>query len=72
MHRIIAAITVLLIGSASYANNLGVWGTIYPIAEQDIKEFIYARLNQMQQNGELDKLQQKFPMPRRILCDQRP
>ncbi|MBU0744901.1 MAG: type-F conjugative transfer system protein TraW [Gammaproteobacteria bacterium] len=50
----------LFITELSQAKNLGVWGAMFPIAEQDIKEFIYKRLNQMQQNGELEKIKKKF------------
>lgn len=46
--------------SLTQAKNLGVWGTTFPIVEQDIKEFIYERLNQMQQNGELEKIKGRF------------
>ena len=43
-----------------FAKNLGVWGAVFPVVEQDIKEFIYDRLNQMQQNGDLEKLKKDF------------
>ena len=43
-----------------FAKNLGVWGAVFPVVEQDIKEFIYERLNQMQQNGGLGKLKKDF------------
>jgi conjugal transfer pilus assembly protein TraW len=46
--------------STAFAKNLGVWGTVFPVVEQDIKEFIYERINQMQQNGEFKKLKEKF------------
>lgn len=52
--------SILLNTSTSFAQNLGVWGTVYPIFEEDIKEFIYKRLEAMQQNGELEKIKQKF------------
>ena len=42
------------------AKNLGVWGTLFPIAEQDLREIIYQRLNEMEQNGEMAKLREKF------------
>ncbi|CAL7962398.1 conjugal transfer pilus assembly protein TraW [Gammaproteobacteria bacterium] len=42
------------------AKNLGVWGSLFPIEEQDIREFIYQRLNEMEQNGEMTKLNKKF------------
>ena len=46
--------------SCAYASNLGVWGAVFTIEEQDIKEFIYARLRQMEQNGQLAKLRTTF------------
>ena len=46
--------------STAFAKNLGVWGAVFPVIEQDIKEFIYERINQMQQNGEFKKLKEKF------------
>ena len=46
--------------SLTYAKNLGVWGPLFPIEEQDIREFIYQRLNEMEQNGEITKLNEKF------------
>ena len=49
-----------LITNVSLAKSLGVWGTVYPIIEEDMKEFIYKRLEIMQQNGELEKAKQKF------------
>jgi len=42
------------------AKNLGVWGTLFPIAEQDLREIIYQRLHEMEQNGEMAKLREKF------------
>ena len=42
------------------AKNLGVWGPLFPIEEQDIREFIYQRLNEMEQNGKMAKLNEKF------------
>ena len=42
------------------AKNLGVWGSLFAIEEQDIREFIYQRLNEMQQNGEMVILNKKF------------
>lgn len=46
--------------SLAHAKNLGVWGPLFPIEEQDIREFIYQRLNEMEQNGEMAKLNKKF------------
>lgn len=44
----------------SFAKNLGVYGTIFEIREQDFKEFIYARLKQLEQNGAFENLKQKL------------
>lgn len=60
MGKLLTTILILVITSTSYAKNLGVWSAIYPIVEQDIKEFILQRLNQMQKNGEFEKLKNKF------------
>ena len=51
---------IFSIPSLAYAKNLGVWGSLFPIEEQDIREFIYQRLNEMEQNGEIAKLNEKF------------
>lgn len=49
---------VALFASAQImADDLGVIGKVYPIAEQDAVEQIKAKLTAMQKNGELDKLQ---------------
>lgn len=52
--------TVFCITNLAYAKNLGVWGSLFPIEEQDIREFIYQRLNEMEQNGEMTFLNKKF------------
>ena len=50
----------LLLVQSAHAKNLGVWGSLFPIEEQDIREFIYQRLNEMEQKGELARLKEKF------------
>jgi conjugal transfer pilus assembly protein TraW len=50
----------LFIAKIAQTKNLGVWGQLFPIEEQDIREFIYQRLNEMEQNGEMTKLNKKF------------
>src|SRR3990167_5618158 len=50
----------LFAASSGQAKNLGVWGTLFPVEEQDIREFIYQRLNEMEQNGEMSLLNKKF------------
>jgi conjugal transfer pilus assembly protein TraW len=59
MSNLMKTIFLCLLISTAHAKNLSVWGNVFPIIEQDIKEFIYERLNEMQQNGELEKLKQK-------------
>lgn len=62
-------IGMLLISSIIYAQDknfkhdgtsLGVIGQVYPIQEEDFLQFILHRLETMQQNGELGKLQNQF------------
>lgn len=50
----------MFISTSIFAKNLGVWGAVFPVVEQDIKEFIHERLNQMQQNGALERLKKDF------------
>ena len=57
---IFSCILALFIANTSHAKNLGVWGTLFPVEEQDIREFIYQRLNEMEQNGEMAKLKETF------------
>ncbi|EKF67014.1 type-F conjugative transfer system protein TraW [Serratia plymuthica A30] len=42
-----------------YAANLGVKGALFPIAEQDMVDFIKQRLTAMEQSGELAQLQKE-------------
>lgn len=61
--KLITALLILIAAfavSTSFAKNLGVWGAVFTIEEQDLKEFILGRLNQMQQSGELEKLKTTF------------
>ena len=46
--------------NAAYAKDLGKVGQVYPIKEMDIVDFIYSRLNQMQQSGELEKINRQM------------
>jgi len=57
---VLFCIPLLFITNNCHAKNLGVWGTLFPIEEQDIREFIYQRLNEMEQNGEMVILKEKF------------
>lgn len=56
----IIMLPIIFTMALAQAKNLGVWGPLFPIEEQDIREFIYQRLNEMQQNGEMTKLNEKF------------
>lgn len=57
---IIALSLFTAISNISLAKNLGVWGPLFPIEEQDIREFIYQRLYEMEENGEMAKLKKEF------------
>lgn len=48
---------MLIISTVTHAKDLGIMGETYPIAETDFLEYIQARLNQMQQNGEWQHVQ---------------
>lgn len=56
----LTSVIILLACSAAFSNDLGVFGQVYPISEENFLEFIKSRLIQMQQNGEWDKLQNQF------------
>ena len=60
MSKVKIVILSILIMSSAQAKNLGVYGHLFPIAEQDIREVIYVRLNEMKQNGTWEKLKAKF------------
>lgn len=42
------------------AKDLGVHGSLYPIAEENVLDVIAQRLDVMQENGEIEKLQEKM------------
>ena len=48
-------ICLLALCSSAFATDLGVRGTIFPIKEQDLLKFIHARLEHLQQTGEMKK-----------------
>jgi conjugal transfer pilus assembly protein TraW len=56
----VSILLLMLAVTSAQAKNLGVWGPLFPIEEQDIREFIYQRLNEMEQNGEMTLLNKKF------------
>ena len=43
-----------------FAKDLGVWGDVYPVAEQSVLSLIQQRLGDMQVSGELAEKQQQF------------
>lgn len=50
----VAIFTVLgLLNSTACAQNLGNYGQVFPIAEEDLRQFIMKRLQAMNKNGEL-------------------
>jgi|APSaa5957512576_1039674.scaffolds.fasta_scaffold79214_2 conjugal transfer pilus assembly protein TraW len=65
MHRkLITALLVfpmlIMANSFVYAKNLGKIGQTYPIKEMDMLDFIQTRLKQMQQGGELEKINKQM------------
>lgn len=54
------AALVLSFSGSSVANDLGVYGEIYPITEEDLLEQIQRRLGEMRASGELDRLEEEF------------
>src|SRR3990167_1346538 len=62
LNKTLIAISLLAILSANtvHAENIGVYGQIYSIAEPDLLSFIHARLLQYQGNGKLSKMETDF------------
>ena len=56
----VITITSLLLTNFAIARNFGVWGTVYPIDEENFTQFIYQRLKQMQQSGAYNKFKRQF------------
>jgi conjugal transfer pilus assembly protein TraW len=50
----------IMTSSVSFAKNLGKIGQVYPIKEMDIVDLIHLRLKQMEQSGELAKINQRM------------
>ncbi len=53
---------ILLFGflSSTHAENLGTFGDVYPIAEENFLDFIQQKLKAMQANGEWKKIEDQF------------
>ncbi|WP_263071036.1 hypothetical protein [Enterobacter huaxiensis] len=58
MKRLI--LLTLLLSSCAVAKDLGTWGELYPVAEQDMLTTINTRLQAMKDSGELDMQQEAF------------
>ena len=43
-----------------HAETVGVYGSVYPIGEEDLLSFIQSRLLQLEKNGSFDQLQSQF------------
>lgn len=56
--RTLCAFLMLVAATAATGKELGTWGDLYPIHEQSMLDFIHDRLTQMEQSGELGKLQE--------------
>ena len=57
---IITFITVAFFAGSVCAENIGVYGQIYTIAEPDLLSFIHTRLLQYQQDGKLSSMESDF------------
>ncbi len=55
-------LSLLMISTLAHAQseNLGTWGQAYPIAEPDMLNFIHMRLETLQKDGELAKMEAQF------------
>ncbi|GAL51830.1 putative TraW protein [Citrobacter farmeri GTC 1319] len=53
-------LALLLISGVVQAKNLGTWGEVYPIAEQDMLTTIQTRLKAMEASGEMAREQEAF------------
>ena len=53
-------LALLLISGVAQAKNLGTWGEMYPIAEQDMLTTIQTRLKAMEASGEMAREQEAF------------
>ncbi|MEO1188175.1 MAG: type-F conjugative transfer system protein TraW [Pseudomonadota bacterium] len=60
LRPVLLAALVLSCNGLCAANDLGVYGEIYPITEEDLLEQIQRRLGEMRASGELDRLEEEF------------
>lgn len=57
---ILAFLLVIFFSLSIFAENIGVYGQIYSIAEPDFLSLIHERLSQYQQDGQLSKMESAF------------
>jgi conjugal transfer pilus assembly protein TraW len=55
--QVIVSLALLFVSGISFGKNLGQYGHVYEIVEQNMLDFIHDRLLYLQQTGELDKLE---------------
>lgn len=48
---------LILILNTAFAKNVGQYGQVFPVIEEDIRQLIMRRLNLMQENGSLEQVQ---------------
>ena len=62
IYKILIATLLLFLFSVNviYAENIGVYGQLYTIAEPDLLSFIHAKLLQYQENGKLSEMESDF------------
>ncbi|UCQ29567.1 type-F conjugative transfer system protein TraW (plasmid) [Edwardsiella tarda] len=53
-------VLLLCLPLSAFARDLGVWGDVYPVAEQSLLSMIHQRLDDMQSTGQLAEMQQQF------------
>ena len=56
----IKAVCLLFIPLTTFAGTLGVYGSLYPIAEPDMLEQIYQKLSLMQSQGQVQQMQRQI------------
>lgn len=52
-------IALCLLSNSGFARNLGQYGNVFPVIEEDIRKVIMARLSQMEKSGELSARQRE-------------
>jgi conjugal transfer pilus assembly protein TraW len=60
MRKFILTVVLIMTTSLSYADNLGVIGTVFPITETDFLQYIQQKLQSMKDSGQITELQNDF------------